>query len=1119
MIGRRAKGRFLSAVPIALTALASPALPASRPAGLTLERFRNLPDRRIAIRTSLGFRSIRALDSRHLFLTFGFSAGDACKNPESYRIVSFDDPAYAYEKFVRPVRASLRKEIEAASPPGGPFPQFTRTTVTLEAPRPLKKGRTYSVIALGADGAVATGGRAAQSLTYPAASVPYDPRIDLATLGLRAVEPVGPRVLMLEFGPDFSVPAGSDPSNYRVAIDGQPVRILRLSRISRVDTYLPVGWPLPALPMHEICLEIDRPIRNGDRIEASANERVTLALGSASLRFDENAVYSPSIKVNQVGYPPDDPAKIGYLGRWMGAYPGGPPGEIPALRFDSSPDFYVCDAATKRVVYAGKARWIHAAGEKSEGYYRVDYSGENVYALNFSAFRRPGTYFLRVPRVGRSLPFRIGPDVYAQAFRVSASGLFMQRCGIALGPPYTEWRRIACHRKGILPTTQNRYEPHDLRDLPKKVDYRRVRAMKPDPAFDRLNRDPALFARWRLEGDWKDATGRGRDLKPAREGQAFSADSQVYPGDHRTFGPTPAGGPVGAALEDAAVPLTPGVTAGGWFRYDAGDRFDGRVFGLREDGAEGNWLQINAVWGVLRASGDRGDRVIDGGRVGDGRWHYLALVAETPKAGADSVLRFYIDGALKGTTTFRSPAAASRFVLGELSGPESGGKRYADFRLYRRALTPREIAVLSVRRGERAQILPIYGGHHDAGDYNPRSHLDVAQILMDAYEISPRKYFDGQLPIPERGDGIPDLLNEADWALRLWIGLQDTDGGVFDGTESNGDPNFYETVELDPLGDYAYAKDGAGSFAFAGAMAQAARIRKSLGKTHDAADFLRRAERAYDWAERHPPASGHPEAEPYRDNRAYAAAELLRDTGRKRYRDDFARSCVWSKEPDAEPEVYGKYDQTRAAWAYSRCPAGSADPKLLRATRDSIVRYVERFIGFNATMAYHFLMNPQSPISWGTGAQLHWAVPATWAYALTGEEKYRTWILRSCDNTLGANPLGLSFIVGLGTRTVRAPLHNSRYNPSGEVVAGMQAEGPNERAEGYNVAQTAYPEIRGDTASLYAFVDAHFAISMDEGLSRSQAEAVAVFGGLLPDHRAKPGARRRTARPKTGAVR
>jgi len=150
-------------------------------------------------------------------------------------------------------------------------------------------------------------------------------------------------------------------------------------------------------------------------------------------------------------------------------------------------------------------------------------------------------------------------------------------------------------------------------------------------------------------------------------------------------------------------------------------------------------------------------------------------------------------------------------------------------------------------------------------------------------------------------------------------------------------------------------------------------------------------------------------------------------------------------------------------------------------------------------MAYAFIRHPNAPISWGTGAYENYLTPVVWAYALTRDAQYLYWIVRTCDNTLGANPLGRSYIVGLGTRTVRAPLHNSRYCHLGEVVAGMHVEGPVARAEGYRVAETAYPAPREDFASLYTLVDCHFAIAMDEGLVSAQAKSMAAFGLLLPD--------------------
>ena len=100
---------------------------------------------------------------------------------------------------------------------------------------------------------------------------------------------------------------------------------------------------------------------------------------------------------------------------------------------------------------------------------------------------------------------------------------------------------------------------------------------------------------------------------------------------------------------------------------------------------------------------------------------------------------------------------------------------------------------------------------------------------------------------------------------------------------------------------------------------------------------------------------------------------------------------------------------------------------------------------------------------------------------------------------LGANPLGLCWITGLGERTIRAPLHNSRYRPEGTVVDGQQAEGPWARGGGYNYEDTVYPRHDPLFAPMHNHVDCHFAIGMDEGVVNHQALDMAVLGLLLPD--------------------
>lgn len=1110
-----------------------------------LAEFRNLADNRIAVRISFGLRSAEPLSDTRVELVLGMSVTPACQRPASYRIISFHDDHYAYEKFATPRQAAARTEVEAEGPPGCPFTRFERTVVTLDLPYPLKQGLEYFVVAQGSQGEMVTGGHTAQGFIFSQAKgeTVRDDAVDLAVLGLRGLEPVGPGIIALEFGPAFSAEAAGQTRNYSVRVAGKPAPVVRLGRISKIDTYLPTGWPFTAIPMHEVFLQVDKPLADGDLVEVEVNRAVTTAANRASFRFEGKRSLSNSIKVNQVGYLADSPVKLAYLGRWLGSFPekaaaaaeprddrtsdsvaqafwsqldepkGQPEKAAPrasapptstgaaALAFQDSPAFCLCREADRAVVFRGKARLVHRSGEMTEGYYKVDHSGENVYLLDFTEFKTPGRYFIAVAQVGRSLPFEIGDDVYKRAFEVQAYGVFSQRCGIALCPPYSQWRRIACHTQGLTLTTQLHDEPHEIqKDLSRKV-VRQLLTQKADAKLDKLDRDPALVARFPLDGDFKDVSGHGHDLTPVSAGQRFSSDKQISPAHDRVFGPTQAGRSNGATASGISADAASGYTLCGWYRKDENADFHGTLFGF----GSGEWgkprMLVTVDWGVVSFSVGSISPGTQHARINDNTWRHVALVvgaaSEKPQQAS-----LYVDGHAVCSAEAKIRTAGD-FALGAISGNGSGNAFFADVRLYRRVLTAAELGVLAtLRPAEAPAIIAAHGGHHDAGDYNPRSHLDVAQNLMDAYEMAPRKFFDGQLNIPEKSNGIPDILDEAHWALRLWLDLQDQDGGVRHGSESAGDPNFIETVELDHLGDYAYAKDAAASYELAGALAQAARIWRSLGKGEEADDFLKRARRAYGWAENHPPPAKTPQqyAFQYLGPKAYAAAQLLHTTGEPRFNADFRAACVWSRKPDAELEVYSRYDQSLAAWAYVNCPAAVADARLQTTVRRAIIERAEMFIRECRTMAYAFIRHPMAPISWGTGAYENYLPVILWSYKLTGDDKYRAWIVRTCDNTLGANPLNRSYIVGLGTRTVHAPLHNSRYCHLGEVVPGQQVEGPVQAAGGYRVAETAYPPPRDNFAALQHFVDCHFAIDMDEGVVASQAKTMAAFGLLLPDH-------------------
>jgi endoglucanase len=81
--------------------------------------------------------------------------------------------------------------------------------------------------------------------------------------------------------------------------------------------------------------------------------------------------------------------------------------------------------------------------------------------------------------------------------------------------------------------------------------------------------------------------------------------------------------------------------------------------------------------------------------------------------------------------------------------------------------------------------LNVHGGYHDAGDSDRNAyHLMVPIVLLTTYEMFPALFTDDQFNIPDKfdetfniigkGNGIPDILDEAAWGTMLWTNLQYT---------------------------------------------------------------------------------------------------------------------------------------------------------------------------------------------------------------------------------------------------------------------------------------------------------------------------------------------------------
>ena len=1080
-----------------------------------------------------------------------------CDDDPNYRYEDFVAPVAAR-------RCAVETEFSPVKGFGAPGPAkqtLTRKVVELKLPSPLQPGLEYGLVAIGHGGSPVSAAKTGCFFTWdgkPVATPSGEIRVPADALapcvvGLRRVSPLGDGKVALEFGASLSDAGCKVLANYDIRVNGErtsrPPEVF--GRRSKIDFYLTEGWPFKVFLLHDIYLDIGKELCKGDRVEITVGEEVCAGERSASFVFDPDRTVTRSIQANQVGYLPDGP-KVAYLGFWLGSYPeaakapaakgaadgaassfdeifaqpeppppadetaaspdggtgAGAPDASPAprpldatgyddlapyaLRFREPPAFELVREGDGKAVFSGRALLVHN-GLENDG--RVNHSAENVYVLDFTPFAEPGRYYLRVDGVGRSIAFDVSPDAYLKPFRTQAAGVFAQRCGFELTRDHAPgWRRIACHAKGVIPTT--------VRNTGGEFGkFRENMETVPNPAFPAaearrkaLEDDPALLARFPLDGSAENAlAGSSLALAPLGGGSQWVADAKgKFAGKVLRTGESDNGFACPFAFDPDK-----GATAAFWMRRNdsSGNKYGGTVAAFGDGKDRG--LAVTAGWGVLSMGGKGWQRV------GDDVWrHYVAVVSPTNAAGRVEA-SFYVDGAPVAVSGGKAPSADSAFILARIDGDSAAGSHFRDLRLYTRALSPGEAADLGREvPAEIPRVIPLRGGHHDAGDYNPRCHIDVAQTLLAAWEFAPGKFRDGQLDIPEAGNGIPDIVDEALWALEPWKALQTEDGGVYAGTESDGDPGFADTVELDPKGDFAWARDCRASFVFAGTFAQASRVLAACGRGDLAADFLSRARRAYAWAVANP-ATGLKDSAQAADflytSRAYAAAELLHTTGEKAFLDDFRKTTPWSQNPSAVLVNYGKYDASLAAYAFVRNPsAETLDPPLLASVKGAILREADFYLTGSDKMAYKFVRHPDAPISWGTGAYGVHIRPVLAAWRLTGDSRYRDWVIRTCDGTLGANPLGLCWVTGLGERAIRCPLHNSRYRPEGVPVAGMQAEGPYGRGGGYNYESTVYPPLRRDFAVMHTFVDCHFAIAMDEGLVRNQALSMALFGLLLP---------------------
>jgi endoglucanase len=352
-------------------------------------------------------------------------------------------------------------------------------------------------------------------------------------------------------------------------------------------------------------------------------------------------------------------------------------------------------------------------------------------------------------------------------------------------------------------------------------------------------------------------------------------------------------------------------------------------------------------------------------------------------------------------------------------------------------------------------------GWYDAGDYNKyivNSGISMFTIFSMYEQYS--KFLDTvSLNIPESGNGVPDVLNEAMWNLQWMLAMQDpNDGGVYHKlTNANFDGFIMPSAAVTTR--YVVQKSTAATLDFAAVMAMAARIYKPYSSQFPglADQCLSAAKAAWQWA-------GKNMAVFYNQttlNSQYSPQIATGEYGDGYVIDEFNWAGI---------ELYittkdDSYIQGRLASLPTSLDVPywggvntlgfislAANKNNLTAVVDTSALFARLLTLANSlaasreNSAFHTAMGVSSgDFTWGSNSTAaNQGMILLAAYNLRKDQKYYNAALANADYLLGRNGPGYCFLTGFGSKKVMHPHHRvSESDGVTEPVPGLLAGGVN----------------------------------------------------------------------------
>lgn len=344
-------------------------------------------------------------------------------------------------------------------------------------------------------------------------------------------------------------------------------------------------------------------------------------------------------------------------------------------------------------------------------------------------------------------------------------------------------------------------------------------------------------------------------------------------------------------------------------------------------------------------------------------------------------------------------------------------------------------------------FIEVNGGWHDAGDYGRYvvAGAKTVEDLLLAYEENESARGD-DYDIPESGNGVPDVLDEARYELEFMLKMQNAEGGVYHKVTCAVFPenNVRPEEETDELIVCPVSATATGDFA--AVMAKASMIYKQ----YDAAfanKCLDASKKAYDYflAHQYDNRNGFVNPEDvvtgeYPDTKnsdegLFAAVELFLATGDGVYADkvkelstsSFKTGLGW-----ADMGTYAMYEYVKADCA--------KDDEVNETFKSMILELADKSLEKSKEDPFASALRNYP---WGSNMTIgNTGMLYKMAYDMTGDETYNEYARYQIDYLFGINPLGYCYVTGYGTLSPEH-VHHRPSEVLGKSMPGMLVGGPN----------------------------------------------------------------------------